>query len=160
MFKPTNLTNDIQENYSYFMQNIQGYMTKDEYPLTNLANFAAIVQYFFKDINWVGFYLYDGKQLYLGPFQGLPACTTIAIGKGVCGTAAQSRQTILVPDTHLFPGHIVCDEASLSEIVVPIIKEGALYGVLDMDSPIKNRFTLEDQKILEMAIHVLIDNLR
>jgi GAF domain-containing protein len=135
-------------------------MTKDEYPLTNLANFAAIVQYFFRDINWVGFYLYDGKQLYLGPFQGLPACTTIAIGKGVCGAAAQSRQTILVPDTQLFPGHIVCDEASLSEIVVPIIKEGALYGVLDMDSPIKNRFTLEDQKILEMAIHVLIDNLR
>ncbi len=160
MFKPTTLSCDIQENYSYFMQNIQGYMSKSEYPLTNLANFAAIVQYFFKDINWVGFYLFDGKQLYLGPFQGLPACTSIALGKGVCGTSAQSQKTVVVPDTHLFPGHIVCDEASLSEIVVPIIKDKQLYGVLDIDSPIKNRFTPEDQKILEIAINVLIDNLQ
>jgi GAF domain-containing protein len=160
MFKPLQKQLDQTQLYAYFLENIQGYIHFSENPLTNLANFAAIVKYFFDDVNWAGFYLFDGKKLYLGPFQGLPACTTIELGKGVCGTAAQSRKTIVVPDTHQFAGHIVCDEASLSEIVIPIIKNDQLYGVLDLDSPILNRFNESDQKILEKAIHVLIDNLR
>lgn len=159
MFKPIDISPNKAENLSYFLQNIEGYISKEEHLLTNLSNFAAIVFYFFKDINWAGFYLYDGKKLYLGPFQGLPACTTIALGKGVCGTAAVSRDTLIVPDTRLFPGHIVCDEASLSEIVIPIIKDNQLFGVLDIDSPVLNRFDKIEKEFLEKGLHVLIDNL-
>lgn len=159
MFKPIEISPDKEENLSYFLQNIEGYISKEENLLTNLSNFAAIVYYFFKDVNWAGFYLYDGTKLYLGPFQGLPACTTIALGKGVCGTAAVNRQTLIVPDTRLFPGHIVCDEASLSEIVLPIIKDNQLFGVLDIDSPVLNRFDKTDKEFLENGLHVLIDNL-
>ncbi len=159
MFKPIEISPDKEENLSYFLQNIEGYISKEENLLTNLSNFAAIVYYFFKDVNWAGFYLYDGTKLYLGPFQGLPACTTIALGKGVCGTAAVNRQTLIVPDTRLFPGHIVCDEASLSEIVLPIIKDNQLFGVLDIDSPVLNRFDKTDKEFLEKGLHVLIDNL-
>lgn len=159
MFKPIEISPDKEENLSYFLQNIEGYISKEENLLTNLSNFAAIVYYFFKDVNWAGFYLYDGTILYLGPFQGLPACTTIALGKGVCGTAAVNRQTLIVPDTRLFPGHIVCDEASLSEIVLPIIKDNQLFGVLDIDSPVLNRFDKTDKEFLEKGLHVLIDNL-
>ncbi|MNP28373.1 Free methionine-R-sulfoxide reductase [compost metagenome] len=108
-----------------------------------------------KDINWVGFYLYDGKELVLGPFQGLPACIRIPIGRGVCGTAASERRTLLVDDVHAFPGHIACDEASQSEIVVPMFKNGELYGVLDIDSPLKNRFDSEEQQFLEQFVEIL-----
>jgi len=159
MFKPIATTSDKAENYSYFLENIRGYMGKEENLLTNLANFAAIAHYFLDDVNWVGFYLFDGKKLYLGPFQGLPACTAIDLGKGVCGTAALTRRTLVVPDTRLFPGHIVCDEASLSEIVVPIIKDGMLFGVLDVDSPNLDRFDTLDQETLEKAVKLLVDNL-
>ena len=159
MFKPISISVNKAENLSYFLQNIEGYIQKEENQLTNLSNFAAIVKYFFEDVNWAGFYLYDGEKLFLGPFQGLPACTTILIGKGVCGTAASLRQTVIVPDTRKFEGHIVCDEASLSEIVIPIIKNGALFGVLDIDSPSLNRFDSVDQEYLEKGIAVLIDNL-
>ena len=92
-------------------------------------------------LNWAGFYFLRGGELVLGPFQGLPACNRIAIGKGVCGTAVKTREVQLVPDVHQFPGHIACDEASNSELVIPIIKDGRVHGVLDLDSPIKNRFT-------------------
>ncbi|PKL00543.1 MAG: hypothetical protein CVV56_05330 [Tenericutes bacterium HGW-Tenericutes-1] len=159
MFKPISISPNKAENLSYFLQNIEGYISQEENQLTNLSNFAAIVKYFFDDVNWAGFYLYDGTKLFLGPFQGLPACTTIAINKGVCGTAASLRQTVIVPDTREFPGHIVCDEASLSEIVIPIVKNGELFGVLDIDSPSLNRFDKIDQDFLEKGIAVLIDNL-
>ena len=159
MFKPISISSNKAENLSYFLQNIEGYISIEENQLTNLSNFSAIVKYFFDDVNWAGFYLYDGEKLFLGPFQGLPACTTIAMGKGVCGTAAKLRQTVMVPDTREFPGHIVCDEASLSEIVIPIIKNGELFGVLDIDSPSLNRFDKTDQDFLEKGIAVLIDNL-
>lgn len=104
-------------------------------------------------INWAGFYLWDEKssRLILGPFQGLPACTRIPLGKGVCGAAAATRRTQLVPDVHLFAGHIACDEASQSEIVVPIVRGGTLLGVLDIDSPIRDRFDPVDQEWLERA---------
>jgi len=159
MFKPISIVPNKAENLNYFLQNIEGYISHDENQLTNLSNFSAIVKYFFDDVNWAGFYLFDGEKLFLGPFQGLPACTTIALGKGVCGTAAILRQPLIVPDTREFSGHIVCDAASLSEIVIPIIKNNELFGVLDIDSPILNRFDSIDQEFLEKGIAVLIDNL-
>ncbi|KAF4322878.1 hypothetical protein G195_004096 [Phytophthora kernoviae 00238/432] len=111
------------------------------------------------DTNWVGFYLYDGKELVLGPFQGLPACIRIPLGRGVCGTSASERRTMVVEDVHAFPGHIACDAASNSEIVVPIIKNGELYGVLDIDSPLKNRFDDEDRIFLEKAVSLITEQL-
>jgi L-methionine (R)-S-oxide reductase len=114
---------------------------------------------FLEQINWVGFYLTENDELVLGPFQGLPACVRIPFGKGVCGTAAKNKKTIIVPDVHLFPGHIACDAASQSEIVVPMVKDGNVIGVLDIDSPIKNRFDETDQKYLEKFVDVIIATL-
>ena len=117
--------------------------------ISNLANASALIFQTLPNLNWVGFYLRNGDRLELGPFQGKVACTVIPIGKGVCGTAAQSEKTIVVPNVHKFEGHIACDSASNSEIVVPIFKNGELYGVLDIDSPVANRFTEDDKIILE-----------
>ena len=117
--------------------------------ITTLANISALINERLDIINWVGFYLYDGDRLILGPFQGKVACTVIEMGRGVCGTSAQSEKTVVVPDVHLFEGHIACDSASNSEIVVPIFKNGGLYGVLDIDSPVADRFTEDDKIILE-----------
>lgn len=127
--------------------------------ISNLSNVSALLNYFLHNINWVGFYLYDDhhKQLLLGPFQGLPACTSIMIGKGVCGTAAQALETLVVPDVHEFPGHIACDPNSQSEIVVPLFKNNVLYGVLDIDSPIKNRFDEIDKEGLNQVASLLVD---
>lgn len=125
------------------------------YEITNLANASALLYASMEDLNWAGFYLYLDGQLVLGPFQGKPACTKIAMGKGVCGTAALKDGTELVPDVHQFPGHIACDCASNSEIVVPVHKNGALYGVLDIDSPVPARFSKADQVGLEAFVKVL-----
>ncbi len=125
------------------------------YEITNLANASALLYTSMEEINWAGFYLYLDGQLVLGPFQGKPACTKIAMGKGVCGTAALKGETELVPDVHQFPGHIACDCASNSEIVVPVYKNGALYGVLDIDSPVLDRFSKEDQGGLEAFVKIL-----
>ena len=110
---------------------------------------ASLIWHSLPDLNWAGFYLYDGRELVLGPFMGKPACVRIAIGKGVCGTAAATRITQLVEDVHAFPGHIACDAASNSEIVVPLLCDGVLLGVLDLDSPKTARFDAEDQAALE-----------
>jgi len=115
----------------------------------NMANLAALVFNSLPNLNWAGFYVFKDGELVLGPFQGKPACVRIKIGRGVCGTAAAERKTIVVPDVHKFPGHIACDGASESEIVVPIIKNGVLFGVLDIDSPVKNRFSPDDKKLFE-----------
>ena len=123
--------------------------------LASLANAAALLGHQLDHINWAGFYLLKKDILVLGPFQGKPACSAIVVGNGVCGTSAAEQQTILVPDVHDFPGHIACDEASQSEIVVPIIKDGVLKGVLDIDSPVKNRFSLEDKDGLEQFAALL-----
>lgn len=120
-----------------------------------LANTAALLNVYLEDINWVGFYLYHDNALHLGPFQGLPACTWIEIGKGVCGTAALNQKPLLVKDVHQFPGHIACDSASLSEIVIPIQIDGKLFGVLDIDSPILNRFSEEDLQGLKKIVNLL-----
>ena len=121
-----------------------------EEPITsNLANAAALLFAALKNINWAGFYLMRGEELLLGPFQGKTACVRIPRGKGVCGTAAAKDEAQLVADVHLFPGHIACDSASNSELVVPLIKEGRLIGVLDLDSPCIGRFTEQDQQGIE-----------
>ena len=117
--------------------------------IANLANASALIYESLEDLNWAGFYLLEGETLVLGPFQGKPACIEIPLGRGVCGTAAQTGQTQLVPDVHLFPGHIACDSASNSEIVVPLRIDGKGVGVLDLDSPWPGRFTDEDQAGLE-----------
>lgn len=114
------------------------------HPVPNLANLSALLWQSLPDINWAGFYLAAGDQLVLGPFQGKPACVYIPWGKGVCGTAAQQKETLLVPEVHAFPGHIACDSASRSEVVAPMLSGGRVVGVLDIDSPIPSRFTEED----------------
>ena len=129
------------------------------YPIANLANVSAAIWQAVDRINWAGFYLMDRGKLVLGPFQGKPACIEIPVGKGVCGVAAQKQKTILVQDVHQFPGHIACDSASNSEIVVPIFKNGEVYGVLDIDSPYFARFMAEDQQGLEELVRVLEETL-
>lgn len=125
--------------------------------LANISNFAALVFTTLPDLNWAGFYLLRGTDLVLGPFQGKPACSCIALGDGVCGTAALKRAAVLVPDVHAFPGHIVCDEASQSEIVVPVFKDNHLIGVLDMDSPSTGRFDEVDREHIEGLLRILME---
>ena len=142
-------------NYDFLCQQLQSLTEGIPYKIANLANASALLWQELPQINWAGFYLMTDGMLVLGPFQGKPACTRIAVGRGVCGTAAQQDATQLVPDVHAFPGHIACDCASNSEIVVPIHKDGAVYGVLDIDSPLLSRFTEEDQAGLEGLVRVL-----
>ena len=123
--------------------------------IANLANAAALLYHSLDGLNWAGFYLLEGDALVLGPFQGRPACIEIPVGRGVCGTAVAEGRTQLVPDVHQFPGHIACDSASNSEIVVPIRADGKIVGVLDLDSPHLGRFTEEDQAGLEEFVRIL-----
>jgi GAF domain-containing protein len=123
----------------------------------NAANLASLVFHTLPDLNWAGFYGMKDGGLVLGPFQGKPACVRIALGKGVCGTAAASRRTVVVPDVHAFPGHIACDSASRSEIVVPVVKDGRLAGVLDLDSPLPARFDDDDARGLEALVALFVD---
>jgi len=123
--------------------------------IANLANASALLYAELEDLNWAGFYFLEDGKLVLGPFQGKPACIEIDVGKGVCGTAVQEGKTQLVPDVHLFPGHIACDSASNSEIVVPLRVKGEIVGVLDVDSPWPGRFTQEDQVGLEATAEVI-----
>ncbi len=125
------------------------------HPVANLANAAALLYHSLDGLNWAGFYLLEGDALVLGPFQGRPACIEIPVGRGVCGTAVAEGRTQLVPDVHQFPGHIACDSASNSEIVVPIRADGKIVGVLDLDSPHLGRFTEEDQAGLEEFVRIL-----
>ncbi|SFB85314.1 GAF domain-containing protein [Alkalibacterium subtropicum] len=129
--------------------------------IANLSNASALLTEQFSNINWAGFYLWDvsDNELILGPFQGKVACIRIREGEGVCGTALQEQQSLVVDDVHLFPGHIACDAASQSEIVVPMIKNGKKIGVLDMDAPVKNRFTEKDRLMLEEFVEVLLKHL-
>ncbi len=131
-------------------------VTKDEPdPIANMANAAALIWEYLPDLNWAGFYRVIDDELVLGPFQGKVACIRIPLGKGVCGAAAASGQTQLVPDVHAFSGHIACDAASQSEIVVPLVKEGRVLAVLDLDSPSLNRFDLEDAEGLERVTKLI-----
>ena len=124
--------------------------------MANAANLCALLYQNLPDLNWVGFYFLQAGELVLGPFQGKIACVRISTGRGVCGTAARDRKTLIVPDVHAFPGHIACDSASASEIVVPLLKEGRLLGVLDLDSPLLARFDREDAAGLEAVAELLL----
>jgi L-methionine (R)-S-oxide reductase len=140
----------LDEQYQNLIQQIKGLLSPADELVTNLANCAAALKQTFEKISWVGFYLYNGNELYLGPFQGKVACTSIKIGKGVCGTSAEKKETLIVPDVNLFPGHIFCDPDSKSEIVIPLINSnGNLFGVLDLDSNEFNSFNEIDKKYLE-----------
>jgi len=144
-----------EQLYKYMNIKLTGLLGSEDDWLANLSNASALLWLLLDDINWAGFYLYRKGKLILGPFQGKPACVNIEVGNGVCGTAAQSRQTQLVKNVHDFPGHIACDSASNSEIVVPIIKDDKLIGVLDIDAPILNRFDENDQKGLEKFVNTM-----
>jgi L-methionine (R)-S-oxide reductase len=143
--------------YRRLLPTLGSLLTAYDKPITNLANCASAIYHEFEKMNWVGFYLFDGKDLYLGPFHGKPACARIELGKGVCGTAALERRAIVVPDVDKFPGHIACDSASRSEIVIPIVLRGALYGVLDADAPEPDAFGDVDREYLGAVVELLAD---
>jgi L-methionine (R)-S-oxide reductase len=149
------LSANKDEFYKMLNLQLEGLLDGESDWLANLANASAHLYHSLETINWAGFYLLRGQELVLGPFQGKIACTRIKIGKGVCGTAVAEKRTQVVADVHQFPGHIPCDSASNSEIVVPIIKDGTLYGVLDIDSPVTERFNETDKKYLEEFIQKL-----
>ena len=142
----------LEEQYLLLIKQVKSLLNKNDNFLSNLSNLTALLKQTFEKISWVGFYLFDGKKLYLGPFQGKIACTQIEIGKGVCGSAAKKSKTIIVDNVDLFPGHIVCDFDSKSEIVVPVISNNQLYGVLDVDSTELSAFNETDKKYLEIRI--------
>ena len=146
---------DKNVDYQSLHRQLQALSENVPYQVANLANAAALLWEALPNINWAGCYIMEDGQLVLGPFQGKPACIRIPVGKGVCGTAVAKNRTQLVPDVHQFPGHIACDSASRSEIVVPIRKEGCVYGVLDIDSPDLDRFTQSDLQGLEEFVKIL-----
>lgn len=152
---PKTLNPEQEADYATWLVELAGLLTSERDWLVNLANTSAFLNQRLTDLNWVGFYLWRDGQLVLGPFQGKPACTRIARGRGVCGTAAARHATILVPDVHQFPGHIACDTASASEIVVPIEIPGRQIGVLDLDSPRLAHFDEKDRAGLESIVHLL-----
>ncbi len=159
MFIPVERSSDKTQNYKQLLENIRYYMDKKDAWYSVLANAASVIDYFLDDVNWVGFYVMDGERLYLGPFQGKAACTQIMLGSGVVGHAAKTEATVRVDDVETFEGHIACDGNSASEIVVPMFKDGTLYGTLDIDAPIKARFDATDQHYLEEVVKVIIDNI-
>jgi L-methionine (R)-S-oxide reductase len=144
-----------KEKYIELNKQLKNLLNKDENVVSNLANFTALLNQTFEKISWIGFYLFDGEKLCLGPFQGKVACTVIQMGRGVCGTSAQKKETIIVPDVNKFPGHIFCDPDSKSEIVVPVLKNDKLFGVLDLDSSSFNSFDETDKKYLEEFVNFL-----
>lgn len=146
--------------YTELIGQVRGLLHGEHDRIANAANLAALVWHAVPSINWCGFYFYDGRELVVGPFQGKPACVRIALGRGVCGTAASTRETQLVDDVYAFEGHIACDAASRSEIVVPLVFNGELLGVWDVDSPQPGRFDEEDRKGMIALCEVFIESLR
>ncbi|UNK56422.1 GAF domain-containing protein [Pseudoxanthomonas daejeonensis] len=149
------------EQYAQLLGQARALLAGERDRIANAANLSALVSHALPQLNWVGFYFYDGTELVVGPFQGLPACVRIPLDRGVCGAAASTRQTQRVADVHAFPGHIACDSASRSELVVPLVDaDGALLGVLDLDSPVPDRFDADDQRGLEAIAAAFIEALR
>lgn len=159
MFQSSTLSGNKAEQYAQLLEQARGLMHGEHDRVANAANLSSLVFHALPDLNWVGFYFFDGKELVVGPFQGHPACVRIALGRGVCGTAAQTRETQRVPDVEAFPGHIPCDSASRSELVVPLYAGERLVGVFDLDSPVLDRFDAEDQAGLEAIAHAFIQTL-
>ena len=145
----TDAASSKPELYAQLLEQAKALTQGETNAIANAANLSSLIWHTLPDLNWAGFYLYDGRELVLGPFQGKPACLRIALGRGVCGTAAQTRETVIVNDVHQFPGHIACDSASNSEIVVPLVSGGKLLGVLDLDSPRFARFDDADARGLQ-----------
>jgi len=145
-----------EEMYEELLRQARGLLDGERDPIANTANLSALIWQIVPDLNWAGFYFMRGGELVLGPFQGKPACVRIAVGRGVCGTAVATRATVLVADVHAFPGHIACDAASNSELVVPLIRNGKVVGVLDLDSPQTGRFDVVDQRGFEDLVAFLI----
>jgi len=152
LFTPPCAPRESAEAAALLLEQARALLAGERDALANSANLAALIFQTLPGLNWAGFYWLRGNELVLGPFQGKPACVRIPIGKGVCGTAAERRATVIVPNVHEFPGHIACDSASESEIVVPVIKAGRLLGVLDLDSPRLGRFSREDAATLEAVV--------
>ena len=144
-----------KETYDLLVEQAKSLIAGEPDLIANLANLSALIWQVLPDLNWAGFYLWKGNELVVGPFQGKPACVRIAYGKGVCGTAVAKKSTIVVPDVDQFPGHIVCDSASRSEIVVPMMRGDQVIGVLDVDSPVLARFDTEDQRGLEKLVRLI-----
>ncbi|ALN63155.1 GAF domain protein [Lysobacter antibioticus] len=159
MFKTSALSGDKPEQYAQLLAQARGLLDGERDRIANAANLSALVSHALPELNWVGFYFYDGEELVVGPFQGLPACVRIPLDKGVCGAAASTRQTQRVADVHAFPGHIACDAASRSEVVVPLVHGDALIGVFDLDSPVPDRFDADDQAGLEALARVYVEAL-
>ena len=148
---------DAEQRCKYMLILLKGQLSSEKDDLANISNATGIIMACIDRLNWAGFYILRDDELVLGPFQGLPACNRIEIGKGVCGTAVVTREVQLVPDVNLFPGHIACDSASKSELVVPIIKDDIVYGVLDLDSPEVKRFSKLEGEYLIKLVNVLND---
>ena len=160
MFNTDTLTGSKPEQYAQLLAQARALVHGEADRIANAANLSALVYHALPQLNGVGFYFYDGKELVVGPFQGLPACVRIPLSKGVCGAAASSRQTQRIEDVDAFPGHIACDSASRSELVVPLIHNGALVGVFDIDSPVIARFDADDQLGLEAIAQVFVEALQ
>ncbi len=160
MFTSQSLSGPKPEQYAQLAEQARALVHGERDRVANAANLSALVYQALPALNWVGFYFFDGTELVVGPFQGLPACVRIPLGKGVCGTAAQTRQTQRVEDVEAFPGHIACDSASRSELVVPLVAaDGTLIGVFDLDSPELNRFSTDDQSGLEAIARVFVESI-
>jgi GAF domain-containing protein len=145
------------ERLSELPEQARALLAGERDPVANAANVSSLIYHTLPDVNWAGFYWMKGGELVLGPFQGRPACVRIGLGKGVCGTAAAERRTIVVPDVHRFPGHIACDSASRSEIVVPVVRGGEVLGVLDVDSPLPSRFGDDHARELERLVAAFVE---
>ena len=160
MFTSASLSGSKPEQYEQLLAQARALVHGERDRIANAANLSALVYNALPQLNWAGFYFFDGTELVVGPFQGLPACVRIPLDKGVCGAAASTRQTQRIADVHAFPGHIACDSASNSELVVPLVSSrGALIGVFDLDSPVQDRFDVEDQHGLEAIARAFVESL-
>ncbi len=159
MFTSTVLSGSKPEQYADLAAQVRALLTGERDRIANAANLSALVYHALPALNWVGFYFYDGRELVVGPFQGQPACVRIPLDKGVCGAAASTRQTQRVADVNAFPGHIACDSASRSEVVVPLVRGNELIGVFDIDSPEPDRFDGDDQRGMETIAQIFLESL-
>ncbi|RBH93156.1 GAF domain-containing protein [Xanthomonas oryzae pv. oryzae] len=159
MFATSSLTGSKPEQYAQLTAQAKALVHGEPDRIANAANLAALIFHSLPSLNWAGFYFYDGRELVVGPFQGLPACVRIPLDKGVCGAAASTRQSQRIADVDAFPGHIACDSASRSELVIPLVKGDTLIGVLDLDSPELDRFDADDQRGLEAIAQLFVDAL-
>ena len=157
---PKSETTSKRELYDQLASQLSSLLAGERDLIANAANFSSLLFYALPDLNWAGFYFAKDGELVLGPFQGKPACVRIRIGQGVCGTAAATRATTIVPNVHEFPGHIACDSASNSEIVVPIFKDKQLIGVLDLDSHALSRFDQDDERGLERLVDIFVKSIK